>query len=138
MMPTETPPEVVELFDAVEKNDENAVKLLLEEKGVPVTSINEMDQTIAHVAAHNGNLNLVKYALQKHPSMLATFDFHGESVIFLAIESGHIDIVKYLVDTREVNITQPHNRWFGNTAIHKAAEAGRLKLYLGIIFWTPS
>lgn len=116
---------VLELFKAAERNDENEVKRMVEE-GVPVTSLDELDQTLAHIASKNGNLNLIKYVAQKDPTILEALDFYGENVLFPAIDGGHFDIVKYLVETRGMDISKHYKKCFGNTAIHKAAESGSL------------
>lgn len=88
-----------------------------------MNAINNHEVTTAHIAARKGNLNIVKYILEKDPSILTTKKCNGERVLLMAIKNEHLDIVKYLVEVQKVPIEQRFsNRYYGNTAIHFAAE----------------
>ena len=60
---TEPPPRKIEcrdIFESASKNDLAAVEHFVEKRGKKVTDTTKDKQTIAHIVAKNGNLDIVK------------------------------------------------------------------------------
>jgi ankyrin repeat protein len=117
-----------DIFEAVEQDNQRAVKHFIEKKGVPVGSVNYRLQTAAHIAATRGNLKILKYIVEKDSSILAEVDLYGHNALFVAIDNDHLDIVKYLIGERAIDLCQRYRSYAGNTVIHQAAELGRLAI----------
>ena len=116
-------PPYEEVFLAAEDDDDEKVRDFVENRGVPANATNEHEITLAHVASRKGNLNLVKYILEKDLSILTDKKCRGEEVFNLAIKYGHLHVVKYLVETLNQPIEKRFsNRFSGNTPIHQAVE----------------
>lgn len=123
-----TTPEEKEFFEALNRNDENAVKHLIEEKNIRITVTNFDQQNAAHIAVENGNLSLLKYLLKKDRELLTTVDKTNRNVLHLAVKKGLLDIVEYLVDNLNVDIYSSENRFYGDTVVHMAAEEDQLAI----------
>ena len=110
--------------------DADKYRYFVEKLGVPVSRryYEAAEGTAAHIAAKFGNLSIVKYAVEKDPSLLTARDGGENTILFLAIQYGHMDIVKYLVENQGANISERVSRPKGNTAIHHAAEHGQLAI----------
>jgi ankyrin repeat protein len=123
-----TSTKIVNLFHAVEENNEAAAKSFVVGQNVSVSETNYDDETAAHIAAKNGNLNIVKMILARDPSIISYTDAGGDTILFLAIEKGHLHVVKYLVEECKADISQKNHRYFGCTPIHIAAQYGQLAI----------
>jgi len=70
----------------------------------------------AHSAASNGNLDLFKVVLSKHPEWLNASDQNGWQPIHEAARGGHREIVAYLIE-KGANLNTRTNKGTGGTAL---------------------
>lgn len=88
----------------------------------PVTE--EYSNTSLHLAAEQGNLNAVKYFVEKGGDISAQ-DEMGYTPLHLAAKQGNLDIIKYLVEKgADVDVYQ--GGWGYSTPLHLAAANGHL------------
>ena len=73
-----------------------------------------------HEAAEEGDLDLVRYLVQKNPASVNTTNIKGEPPIFLAAYKGHYEIVKYLVEEAHADAFI-QTKQFGRTAFQEIA-----------------
>ena len=117
------------LFVVATRTATETIKCILEEKkDVPASITNDQGQTLAHVAVKNDNLSIIKYVLEKDPSLLSKTDNDDYSVLHLAVERGALDIVKYLVEIHDANIIERNRRDLARTAVHTAVQFGHLNM----------
>ncbi|WP_353289054.1 ankyrin repeat domain-containing protein [Wolbachia endosymbiont (group A) of Pogonocherus hispidulus] len=80
--------------------------------------------TSLHLAAEQGNLNAVKYFVEKGGDISAQ-DEMGYTPLHLAAKQGNLDIIKYLVEKgADVDVYQ--GGWGYSTPLHLAAANGHL------------
>lgn len=90
----------------------------------PVTE--EYSNTSLHLAAEQGNLDTVKYFVEKGGDISAQ-DEMGYTPLHLAAKQGNLDIVKYLVEKgADVDVDVYQGGWGYSTALHLAAQNGHL------------
>lgn len=89
------------LFDAAESGDLSTVRFFLDETCIPFQITNDNRQTVAHVAAKHGHLDIVKYMAEKQASILAQEDRSENTPFLLAVQKGALDIVKYIVEEHQ-------------------------------------
>lgn len=82
------------LVKALLKNDMNGFYELIE-AGFPVNAVDENGNSALHVAAYNGNRNVVDYLIASgaNPTQL---NYAGESVGAVAFRGGHEQLAQYL------------------------------------------
>ncbi|KAL3307532.1 hypothetical protein Ciccas_013951 [Cichlidogyrus casuarinus] len=88
------------LFITVEKNDLDALKILLRHMEGFQTLVNKRDDmgcTILHIAAQNGHRRVVKALLKEHPELLGKHDDARNTALHTAAEAGHVSVVKCLL-----------------------------------------
>lgn len=117
-----------QLFDAAKNNDLKTVKFFIEEQNAPVTIMNNVRRSLAHVAAKNGSLDVVQYVVEKIPSILSKTDKYDFTVLRLAIRAGAFDVVRYLVEKHEADMTKRNDRDLKNEAMHTAIKYGHLNI----------
>jgi len=66
------------------------------EKGANINAVNKNGFTLLHVAAANGNLDVVKYLIEEKGTNIDAKDKNGNSPLDLATQNGYLDTVKYL------------------------------------------
>jgi ankyrin repeat protein len=117
------------LIDAAEKNDLKTVKLFIEERGGSAKVTNDQGQTLVHIAAKNGNIELVKYIVEREPELMTQPGKHYVlTAIKLAVKSGALDVVKYLVETFRRDVSNPLDNDM-ETVIPLVIEFGRLDIF---------
>lgn len=84
------------------------------------TTVGYNDATLLHYACKIGDLNTVKYLLERG-SFLDTCDFDGNMPIHYACANGHLDIVKYLLEN---GVSIESKGCSGRTPLHIAASNG--------------
>jgi ankyrin repeat protein len=97
------------------------VKYLVEEKGADAKAADKYGKTPLHWAAGYGNLDVVKYLVEKGADAKAAAN-DGNTPLHWAAGYGNLDVVKYLVE-KGANVTAAAND--GNTSLHWAAGNGK-------------
>ena len=90
-------------------------------------------RTAIHYAAHNGNLEMVKFLMAQVKNPMALFDLeegspYTSTPIHEAAENGHLEVIKYLIKftgDHEVNVIGYHS---GETPIMLAAGNNHLEV----------
>lgn len=95
--------------------------LSVTEGDIPETNEN---QTLLHIAAYNGRLNIVKYICSHLTDMVCKKDINGAAAIHYAARGGFDEILDYLLskglDPGATTVT-------GSTLLHLAAYDGKLE-----------
>jgi len=110
-------------FDAVENGHTEKVKELT--KDIDIDAFNEVGITAMHIAARDGNLDMLKYLIKMGANPQIETSVKAESAGFfhntpisLAIENGHRNIVQYLIEQAEVNPNA--QKYYDETILHVA------------------
>lgn len=95
------------LFDAVESNNIDNVKKVLEDISVLKLDIINAEESIRnkvalHIASHNGYLDIVKALVEAGANVNAT-DIENVSPLGYATTNGHSDVVIYLCSLPNIN-----------------------------------
>ena len=98
------------------------VKYLINECNCDAVTSDEDGDTILHIAARRGSLDVMEYAIDHHKCSPHAINNYDQTVLLCA--SGHIDIVKYLIN--ECNCDPMATDKDGNTILHYAAATGSL------------
>lgn len=116
------------IFDAAKHNDLTAIKRFVEDSRkaiAPGWAIKE----VSRIAARHGNLDIIKYVLDKYPAMCAAHDTYGNTIFPEAIRHGHLDVVKYLIEHGKADMLQPCKTISGHpNAVHQVAQFGHLQI----------
>ncbi|ORX42282.1 ankyrin [Piromyces finnis] len=88
-----------------EKENLDLVKYLIEEKNVDANVKNSFGCTPLHVACENGNINIVKYLIDKGADINIK-DNYGCILLHRAClsEKESLDLVKYLIEEKKMNM----------------------------------
>ncbi|KAI3705376.1 hypothetical protein L1987_75613 [Smallanthus sonchifolius] len=79
-----------------------------------------------HIAAKQGNLEVLKVLMEVHSEFLMTFDQNNTTALHTASEQGHLEVVNYLLDKNSsmANIARSNLK----TALHSCARKGHLEV----------
>ncbi|XP_076892226.1 ankyrin repeat-containing protein At5g02620-like [Bidens hawaiensis] len=79
-----------------------------------------------HVAAKQGNLEVLKVLMEMHSELSLTFDQSNTTPLHTASEQGHIEVVNYLLEKNSgmANIARSNLK----TALHSGARQGHLEV----------
>ena len=86
--------------------------------------------SLLHIAADNGKLDIVKYIISKDVEINLRDDYGHHTPLHFAAETGKLDVVKYLMEKLEDK--SPTDKG-GNTPLHMAAANRQLIVYKYII-----
>ena len=78
-------------------------------------------------AAEVGNLDVVKYFVEKKPAVVNSTNNFRETPVYMAAEEGHHEVVKYLVEEAKADAFI-QERGYGYTAFQQIARRGWLDL----------
>ena len=115
------------MHDAVESESLEMVKLLVE-KGAPINEMNDHMETPVHLAAWEGNIQMMDFLLRQYDSNMPLHqrDDNNYTVLDIAARQGNLELAKFLVERRA-----PVNRstfdWkeaFPKMPLHLAAKNG--------------
>jgi ankyrin repeat protein len=101
-----------QLLEAIEANDLDSVKSLLE-KGAPVNFLWNDDITPLVRVVQKGftaDLEILK-ALIAADAYLNEPDIHGNTALMIAVQTGHLDMVRTLIEAKS-NLTLTNKRGF--------------------------
>ncbi len=79
---------------AVRYNHSNIVEECKQLSGIH-DLINHENQTLAHMAAKYGRINIFTALLSTHPSYIKARDIRGRTLVHIAAQYGQVDILKY-------------------------------------------
>lgn len=79
-----------------------------------------------HIAAKQGNLELLKIIMEMNSELSMTFDQQNTTALHTASEQGHLDVVNYLLEKNSsmANIARSNLK----TALHSCARKGHLEV----------
>ena len=101
------------------------VKVLVEEKGADVNTVDKNKDTALHVVCKQGHLEIAKLLIRKYGADVNAFTSYKESPLIIASMYGHGDIVKLLCENG-VNVNASGNyEW---TALHHAVQQKRFDI----------
>ncbi|MBA2709463.1 MAG: ankyrin repeat domain-containing protein [Tatlockia sp.] len=120
------------LYLATEQLNSNIVKSLLNAGAIPTTYIKPQKDQPVHIAAREGNYNLVKTFIEHDLNLLEQENAFRETPILLASAQGHKEIVDYLISKgANVNAVSyfPKHKDHGKSALYWATE----KKYVDVV-----
>ncbi|XP_051153030.1 ankyrin repeat-containing protein At5g02620 [Andrographis paniculata] len=84
-----------------------------------------------HIAAKQGDLEVVKALLDAHPELLMTVDTANTTALHTAAMQGRIDVVEYFlgIESSLANIARSN----GKTALHSAARNGHVAVVAALL-----
>nr|GMD73510.1 ankyrin repeat-containing protein At5g02620 [Ipomoea batatas] len=88
-----------------------------------------------HIAAKQGDLDVVKVLMEAHPELSMTVDVSNTTALHTAATQGHIEVVNYLLE-RESSLAAIAKS-NGKTALHSAARNGHLQVVKAILSKEP-
>ncbi|XP_009599077.1 ankyrin repeat-containing protein At5g02620-like [Nicotiana tomentosiformis] len=84
-----------------------------------------------HVAAKQGDFEMVKVILEVFPQLSVTFDQSNSTALHTAAAQGHINVVNFLLETNSSLATIPKNN--GKTALHSSARNGHVAVVKALL-----
>ncbi|KAL4304262.1 hypothetical protein GQ457_10G009120 [Hibiscus cannabinus] len=88
-----------------------------------------------HIAAKQGDLDILKVLLAVHPELAMTVDLSNTTALHTAATQGHIEIVKFLLEAGSSLATIARSN--GKTPLHSAARNGHLDVVKAILASEP-
>ena len=110
-----------DIFEAVSNRNLTAVKHFVEIDGVDLSSKNKDGNTVAHIAAKNVDLSMVKYLCKKDLNVFFTRGVKDLTVTQLAIGIKSITLLKVLLDDCKIDMYRDGDSGYPGTCIHFAA-----------------
>lgn len=89
-----------------------------------------------HVAAKQGQFEVLKVLLQSFPNLVMTTDASNSTALHTAAAQGHIDVVNLLLDADSNLAKIARNN--GKTVLHTAARMGHLEVAKSLLSKDPS
>lgn len=89
-----------------------------------------------HIAAKQGDLEILKVLLEVHPELAMTVDVSNTTALHTAATQGHIDVVNVLLESGSGLATIARSN--GKTALHSAARNGHLEVIKSLLDREPS
>ncbi|KAF3620311.1 Ankyrin repeat-containing protein [Capsicum annuum] len=84
-----------------------------------------------HIAAKQGDLDMVKVLMEAHPELAMTVDISNTTALHTAANQGHIEVVNYLLEAESSLVTIAKSN--GKTALHSAARNGHLQVLKALL-----
>ena len=112
------------------------LKYFVEEKNIPLTDVSMTGKTVLYYAIENNDLDMIRYVLQKQPSLLfQKLKYPSNYVtIFVAIDKGYFqEIIQCITD--EIPSIFAEKDLSGDTVLHKAVrdnvmDASKLRMLI--------
>ncbi|CAH9094405.1 unnamed protein product [Cuscuta europaea] len=89
-----------------------------------------------HIAAKQGDLEMVKVLMEAHPELSMTVDMANTTALHTAATQGHIEVVNYLLEIESSLAAIAKSN--GKTALHSAARNGHVHVVMAILSKEPS
>ena len=121
---------------AAQEGHLDVLRYLLSERIGPtgMLPVTEGCQTILHISAYNGMMDVVKYICTKFPSLLPCKDSEGALALHYAARGGYIQTLDYLIDKGHDPESTTES---GSTILHLAAFDGNLNMVTHICELIP-
>ncbi|XP_031101273.1 ankyrin repeat-containing protein At5g02620-like isoform X1 [Ipomoea triloba] len=88
-----------------------------------------------HIAAKQGDLEMVKVLMEAHPELSMTVDVANTTALHTAATQGHIEVVDYLLEQEGSLAAIAKSN--GKTALHSAARNGHVQVVKAILSKEP-
>ncbi|KAK4483148.1 hypothetical protein RD792_010328 [Penstemon davidsonii] len=88
-----------------------------------------------HIAAKQGDLEVVKALMEAHPELSMTVDISNTTALHTAAAQGHIEVVNYFLESESSLATIAKSN--GKTALHSAARNGHVKVVKALLSKEP-
>ncbi|KAL3530681.1 hypothetical protein ACH5RR_010003 [Cinchona calisaya] len=88
-----------------------------------------------HIAAKQGDLDIVKLLMEAHPELSMTVDNANTTALHTAANQGHIEVVNYLLELESSLATIARSN--GKTALHSAARNGHVQVVKALLSKEP-
>ncbi|KAI4373488.1 hypothetical protein MLD38_011609 [Melastoma candidum] len=125
------------LYVAVEYGYVDLVRVMIQQYNLSDAGIKARNGFDAlHIAAKQGDLEIVNILLGVHPELAMTVDIHNTTALHTAAMQGHVEIVKVLLDAGSGFATIARSN--GKTALHSAARNGHLHVVRMLVEVEPT
>ncbi|KAK6144521.1 hypothetical protein DH2020_021341 [Rehmannia glutinosa] len=114
-------------------DEEELRELLCKENSAGETPLNGFDAL--HIAAKQGDLEVVKVLLEAQPELAMTVDIANTTALHTAATKGHIEIVNYFLESESHLATIARSN--GKTALHSAARNGHVQVVNALLEKEP-
>ncbi|CAK9143984.1 unnamed protein product [Ilex paraguariensis] len=88
-----------------------------------------------HIAAKQGDLEVVKVLMEAHPQLFMTVDVANTTALHTAATQGHLEVVNFLLEIESSLATIARSN--GKTALHSAARNGHVKVVSALLNKEP-
>lgn len=88
-----------------------------------------------HIAAKQGDLEVVKVLTEAHPELSMTVDMANTTALHTAATQGHIDVVNFFLESESSLATIARSN--GKTAVHSAARNGHVEVVKALLSKQP-
>ncbi|KAL3518269.1 hypothetical protein ACH5RR_020858 [Cinchona calisaya] len=88
-----------------------------------------------HIAAKQGDLDIVKVLMEAHPELSMTVDNANTTALHTAATQGHIEVVNYLLELESSLAAIARSN--GKTALHSAARNGHVQVVKALLSKEP-
>ncbi|KAL7153743.1 hypothetical protein ABFS83_04G189000 [Erythranthe nasuta] len=88
-----------------------------------------------HIAAKQGDLEVVKVLMESHPELSMTVDMANTTALHTAATQGRIEVVNYFLEQESSLATIARSN--GKTALHSAARYGHLEVVKALLCKEP-
>ncbi|PSR90022.1 Ankyrin repeat-containing protein [Actinidia chinensis var. chinensis] len=88
-----------------------------------------------HIAAKQGDLEVVKVLMEAHPELSMTVDMTNTTALHTAATQGHIEVVNFFLESESSLATIARSN--GKTALHSAARNGHVQVVKALLSKHP-
>ncbi|CAK9169561.1 unnamed protein product [Ilex paraguariensis] len=88
-----------------------------------------------HIAAKQGDLEMVKLLMEAHPELSMTVDVANTTALHTAATQGHIEVVNFLLESESSLATIAKSN--GKTVLHSVARNGHVKVLRALLDKEP-
>ncbi|XP_052187727.1 ankyrin repeat-containing protein At5g02620-like [Diospyros lotus] len=88
-----------------------------------------------HIAAKQGDLEVVKVLMEAHPELSMTVDMTNTTALHTAATQGHFEVVNFFLESESSLATIARSN--GKTALHSAARNGHLEVVKALLSKEP-
>ncbi|XAR60528.1 hypothetical protein NMG60_11033945 [Bertholletia excelsa] len=125
------------LYVAAEFGHVDLVRKMIEFHDLGVASTKARNGLDAlHIAAKQGDLEMVKVLMEGHPALSMTVDLTNTTALHTAATQGHIEVVKFFLES-EISLAAIAKS-NGKTVLHSAARNGHVEVVKAILEKEPA